>query len=670
MIKSPRLIDDTLKEVGRFSPLTLSVDLHLDEISSATMTLREDDIPCAVGDWVAVDTIQGEAGLFVVKSISTDIVKRTRSVTLKDVRCLLVNDTICGKFETKDIQSGASTVSPTKATQFVIGKQQTGLWRFGSCIYGGTYAYEFSDSSLYNALERIRSALTESYLEIDTSALPFAIHIKRRPSAVESELREARNIRGCKVSQDTSQMYTRVYPRGHFNSESGYLMLPETYLEENTETYGIISCIDTEDGITTVAALRSWAQERLDNASKPIIGISCDGLALCDATGESLDRFTLGTKCRVVLPEHDINEVETITDISFSDALGKPELCTVQMTSQKKNVESILKKVTDGTSSMKGGHGGGGGVAEEIEWLTASMGGWNVQLKQMEGSQLWQQRDVIVGVVGRVDGLEGSVTTIEGSVLWQDREHITGVVGTLETDTDGNLIVKDGSGLFIERSGVKLGVYDSGNLTAGIMVSKLNDGTTTTKISANRIELSGYVTASELSALSARFDNLVSGATTALELKAVSASFGALTDLNGNQPIKSISDGVASGGTITCTYTKWNNQTATFSFNIADTEYYQSGVSAARKAGWNDCLDDCYLSIGDSSQVVGTGTVGVGGSYYVNLKGKSYGGSYATQETIRVKGPDLTKYSSSAVTLYYYERNQYYSAGSHIWYYD
>ena len=43
----------------------------------------------------------------------------------------------------------------------------------------------------------------------------------------------------------------------------------------------------------------------------------------------------------------------------------------------------------------------------------------------------------------------------------------------------------------------------------------------------------------------------------------------------------------ASGGQISIPYTKWGGDTGTINFNIADTQYYQSGVSAAETDGWN-----------------------------------------------------------------------------------
>lgn len=82
---------------------------------------------------------------------------------------------------------------------------------------------------------------------------------------------------------------------------------------------------------------------------------------------------------------------------------------------------------------------------------------------------------------------------IEGSALWVKRDHITGVTGDfkIEKDSSGNdvLTIISGGGMKIERNNVAYGVYDNGNLTGGIMVDKINENTTVTKIKGDRVDI-------------------------------------------------------------------------------------------------------------------------------------------------------------------------------------
>jgi ABC-type uncharacterized transport system ATPase component len=57
--------------------------------------------------------------------------------------------------------------------------------------------------------------------------------------------------------------------------------------------------------------------------------------------------------------------------------------------------------------------------------------------------------------------------------------------------------MKEGTALTVTRDGSTWGIYDAGNLTAGIIVGKVNGQTGIyIKIQADKIDLSGYVTTS------------------------------------------------------------------------------------------------------------------------------------------------------------------------------
>ena len=59
--------------------------------------------------------------------------------------------------------------------------------------------------------------------------------------------------------------------------------------------------------------------------------------------------------------------------------------------------------------------------------------------------------------------------------------------------------------------------------------------------------------------------------------------------------VQQIFDGVADGGRVTFTYSHFAGQNGTFSFNIADTQYYQDGVAAALARGKAASLKDAVL---------------------------------------------------------------------------
>lgn len=295
--------------------------------------------------------------------------------------------------------------------------------------------------------------------------------------------------------------------------------------------------------------------------------------------------------------------------------------------------------------------------------------------------------DGLTSATGRLTTAEGKLTTIEGSTIWQRRNEITGVVGKLEVDANDHLVIKDGAGLRVvvpDGSGTKkvtlgtyvndsidggvviekitapgmgqsyqtmfgtyinnkldagvmvskitgdtsgtsyavkmgtyinnqldagvmvqkinadgtskasLGFYDNNTLTAGVMVQKINNDSTVT-IAANRINLSGYVTASQFNALSGSFNNLVSGTTSASKLTASNGNFSNLEITNAltyggygdlKKKIINALSSSASGGTITISSTTLDGSAGpSVNFNIADTQFYKDAVRSAKNEG-------------------------------------------------------------------------------------
>ena len=121
------------------------------------------------------------------------------------------------------------------------------------------------------------------------------------------------------------------------------------------------------------------------------------------------------------------------------------------------------------------------GVFDELITARATIGELDVERARIGDLEL------------TTEDLDERTDVIEGSALWVKRDHITGVTGDFRIDKDasGNdiLTIISGGGMKIERDSVAYGIYDNGNLTGGIMVDKINDKTTTTKIIGDRVDI-------------------------------------------------------------------------------------------------------------------------------------------------------------------------------------
>ena len=123
-------------------------------------------------------------------------------------------------------------------------------------------------------------------------------------------------------------------------------------------------------------------------------------------------------------------------------------------------------------------------------------------------------------------------------------------------------------------------------VSKGDIASTINQTAQSVLISASKINLDGYVTATALDAEKARFDNLISGITKVTALKATTVEanyvYGDQVFYNGSSlggAIRSCSAS-SSDGIITLTFTKYNADTLTVNFNMADTAFYTNAMSA------------------------------------------------------------------------------------------
>lgn len=159
--------------------------------------------------------------------------------------------------------------------------------------------------------------------------------------------------------------------------------------------------------------------------------------------------------------------------------------------------------------------------------------------------------DTVIGDINTVNGKVGSIT---GSTLWQTRDSITGVVGKMTVGKDGKLYINEGSGLMITQGGASYGVYTNNNLTAGVIVNKINGGTV--QIKAERVDLGAYATVKQLEAEMAKFDQLTSGIAEAAVLKAT------MINCTSSMVFRNVPVGLRSGNFVTdVTFPKYVEKT-------------------------------------------------------------------------------------------------------------
>ena len=325
-----------------------SLSLRLSEReSTASMTpVSMDGIGTA--SWFLDETEPGKGIVWRVRSIQTAFATNTPTVQLEHVVSCLKDRILFGSFEASDI-SGGETATAEQAIRFILSRQSD--WRLGRCEYNFAAPYKFDGENLYDAIAKVTGTLDDSWWDLDTSVYPFVINIIRRPAGAACEMRPGRNLSAISRTIDTSGMYTRFYPIG-----ADDLHIGTQFIGQNESAYGVREKVEVDQELTTEAELISWAREKLGKHAQPVINITAEGVELAAATGESLDKLTLGRICRVPLQEFGTIIEERITQLEYSDKVHNPEKVRITMSNARTD-RDILHLLAD---ELKNGGGAGG----------------------------------------------------------------------------------------------------------------------------------------------------------------------------------------------------------------------------------------------------------------------------------------------------------------------
>ena len=382
--------------------------------STATMT-PADMTGIGINSWLRDDTNPGAGIVWRVKSISQAFATDTPTVTLEHVINTLRDNILFGEITPATITGNpkATTCSAEQAVRFILARSSD--WVLGSFSYGGvSNPYKFDGDSLYDALEIVSNSLNDAWWSYDMSVYPFRLNITAKTANTSSELRAGRNLTTITKTVDRSAMITRFYPIGKDD-----LHIPGDCVERNTNLYGVVSKVETDTTIEDVGELRRWAEERIKNHCEPDVTIDVEGFELADATGESLDRLTLGSYCRVPLPEFGTTITERIVTINYPDKIHQPTVFRVELANTRTDVTRIIADAIKGGTSGKGGRGAARQQKEDHAWIEDTEDHVALCAEAIIGRGPdgvdWRRFSTIVvdgeGIHQRVEKTEGDVVT-------------------------------------------------------------------------------------------------------------------------------------------------------------------------------------------------------------------------------------------------------------------
>ena len=470
-----------------------SMSLQLNEREPSATVSPADMTGISTGAWVKTENGPAAGMVWRVKSIQQNYVQNTPQVTLEHAVSILKDRIMFGEITAAKITGNANATQCTaeQAVRYILAQQ--GEWQLGSFGFSFSAPYKFDGDTLYDALEKVSDSLEDSWWSYDFSTYPFRLNITQKPAGVACVLRPGRNLTAMSKTVDRTGMYTRFYPIGKDD-----LHISGDYVSRNEGLYGVVSHVEVDQSLETESELRAWANHRLSRHAEPRVTITVGALELADATGESMDRLKLGRLCRIPLTEFSTEITERITEISYQDTVHAPEVAQVTLANIREDVTKVIADAMK--KSAGGGRGGARQQKEDHAWFEdtdthVKMVAEGIVGEDADGNPDWARLSELT--------VDGNGITAQVSVIKEGQETMASQI----TQNEREISLKVGK---------------------GEVISSINQTAESIKIKASKINLEGYVTASDLRAINAKIDNLTTGVTTAnaLKARAVYASMG------------------------------------------------------------------------------------------------------------------------------------------------
>ena len=452
--------------------------------STAAMTPADMD-GITMQSWMADDTEPGKDIVWRVRSIQQQFAVDTPTVQLEHVINVLRDRIIFGEVTPADM-GGGDTCTAEQAVRFILGKQSD--WKLGKFDFSTTEgAWKFDGDSLYEALSRVSDSLEEPWWTFDTTKYPFTLNIIKKPSGVACELRPGRNLSAVTKTIDKTGMYTRFYPIG----KDELKLSGNGYVSKNEDVYGVICKSEVDQSLETEAALRRRANARLRKHAHPTVEVQAEGVELAEATGESIDKLTLGRLCRIPLEEFGTTIEERIVSLDYRDKLGQPESVRITLSNKSDDAKVdlariIAEEIREGAGPSGRGRGGRGSAKQAKEdhaWFEdtdkhVAMCAVGIIGTDAQGEPNWvrlSRLDV------NEDGIVGTVQSVQGDmVVAESRIH--------QTETSINQTVQ--------------AIGKDGKITAASICTAINRGSSEVLIDADHIRLTGSTTIAGLLSVS------------------------------------------------------------------------------------------------------------------------------------------------------------------------
>ena len=567
-VNLPRRLDQSLAEVDRLRPTSLTVTVSLREASTATMTLPTEDVQ--MHDMIELFSVRGSLGLYRVSDIEASP-RKDCSVTLRHAIDTLSDDVWAAQLDYD------GTVAGFLAD--LLDQQTVVRWQLGTCADTADWKKSgINYSRLSELLWELADDRRDYGFMFDFSNTPWTLNFVELPTAVGAEVRLSRNVESLQIRRSDADMANKLY----MSVTDGTNVTIQTYENQQSQTlYGLIA--KTADiNVDDVPDPAAWAADFLARRASPGVQVTINGYELSRLTGETFDEMAVGKKCRVALPGIPETLTETIVAVTYPDIYATPERVTVELNNH-------LEKFSETIASLKKRAGGGGGG-----------GGGGGRLASAAELKRWAQVVSALDAITKTSELKKLVET--GIVLVPGGATIYSLIEGIESNRGQIDVNANQISLVVDGNGVK----------AASIVAAINKGSSSIKLTADHITLDGDAVATSLSGkdinakdLSANLLTvsngltLSTGQTGGFWVNGNSIGYHALK-IGTNSGLTSASCLMGGGADVTLAHAHKMTMDssgvvtageavpigdASATFNIAATAWYQQRIAAAQQAG-------------------------------------------------------------------------------------
>lgn len=583
-VKNPILLDANLNDQEMLRPTKGSLSLQLCDVSECSLTLPLDSPNVHMHAWIKVFNQNGFVGIFRRTSNNRNI-PNDLSTTFRHGIDILQDSIWDDETDFEGTKSEFLTALLNKQTSLIQGPGDSAPrkpWVLGTCADTSTYKKSIKYNNLLDLFQDLEDEGGDYYFSYDQTVWPWTVSFLQRSGTVASEFRLKRNMEKCRISENDSELCTRLVLQINSMMADSSLddvkqnkMFARTYNNAAAQAiYGVI--VKTEDIDTTDSVPNgpfpdsdAFAAKYLADRAAPLVTVQIDGRELYRQTGDTWDEAQMGTLCRAAIPDYDTYIAQRLVGMNYPDLFGVPDRVVLTLSNATpktlRDKSNLSRSVASAERTAVRAGGGGRSNAREIE--------------------SFDQHFKIVDDSNKVLKQAGMHLDANGLLVYaDDNQKMVGARFNVQADQIGMVVgTRDGHN-YIKAGEIALSINSTTGESAAL-------------IEASHIHLLGETIANQISA---EYITAKLATVSLLTVGAINAGGYWVGNTNLLHAIAGIGSATASGGSITIPTTTIEGGTGpSINFNIADTQYYKDAVASAKLTGWNAACD--YVTRSDNT---------------------------------------------------------------------